>query len=79
MKLSIVFALHLAALVATTALSSRQVTPKSNQSPQAWVFDVEKVAPQIKPASVIDAKPKYRADSRRQITRFGPFNIPGQR
>jgi hypothetical protein len=36
----------------------------------------DELAPAIKPAGVKDAKPLIRPDAKRQLIRFGPWDVP---
>jgi hypothetical protein len=39
-------------------------------------FDLERLAPSIKPVSVVNKKASLRPNSIRKVTTYGPFTIP---
>jgi len=60
----------LVAAVAATPMS--QVKPASG--PDSKTMD--ELAPLIKPSTMIDVEPITRKTAKRQLIRFGPFNLP---
>jgi hypothetical protein len=57
-----------------SAFAAPQVA-KSTSKPQT----LEEAAPLIRPAAIIDAKPKLNPAATRKQIRFGPFIVPAQK
>lgn len=63
---------HAVVDVALPTFTPRPLFPKSHK-------EMDKIAPFIKPAVVVDAEPLIRPAARRQQVRFGPFNLPAHK
>jgi len=65
--------------LATVAVSA---SIKQGTKPPDWpqlskMFDIlEKVAPNVKPAKVLNAMPQLRSNATRKLVRFGPYTLP---
>jgi hypothetical protein len=60
--------------------------PVDDFSPEANVDETRpplktmaQLAPKIKPAVIVDVEPLIRAGAKRQLVRYGPFNMPASK
>src|ERR1700753_3768112 len=67
--------LGLAAIADSASIRHETQPPTWPQLSQ--MFDVlEKVAPNIKPAMILEAVPQLRSNATRKLILFGPYNLP---
>ena len=45
----------------------------------AQATSLEQLAPAVRPFKVIDSKPEVRQNAKRQLFRFGPYELPGSK
>jgi hypothetical protein len=70
-------------LVTAAVLDRRQaiasVGPDGKKQAFGHNFDLEKLGPAMKPITMVDAQSRLRTNSKRKVSRFGPFTLPAMK
>jgi hypothetical protein len=76
---------YVGAIAAAAVLDGRQapqqgpvvgIGPDGKKQAFGFSFDLEKIAPPMNPLSRADLKARFRSNSIRKVTKYGPFLLP---
>jgi hypothetical protein len=76
---------YLATIAAAAVLDHRQapqqgpvvgIGPNGKKQAFGYSFDLEKIAPPMNPLATADLKARFRSNSIRKVTKYGPFTLP---